>query len=168
MCTGPGGSVKAQTAPCGSILQRKHIAQAPVMRPALECPSFCRQLQDTSGLVRQVDVHGVDGELKKVAEQALSLKPNFAYTLKEIRGEMEQIFDTGFFSLAAPKAEDTRDGVKITVEVRSNNSAVYRPPPPPAAGAGTTRPLSPRHPWCLAGGIAAAHSPYVCDVNGGS
>lgn len=61
----------------------------------------------------------MDGELKKVAEQALSLKPNFAYTLKEIRGEMEQIFDTGFFSLAAPKAEDTRDGVKITVEVRS-------------------------------------------------
>ena len=70
----------------------------------------------------------MDGELKKVAEQALSLKPNFAYTLKEIRGEMEQIFDTGFFSLAAPKAEDTRDGVKITVQVRSKAQRSVSPP----------------------------------------
>ncbi len=33
----------------------------------------------------QIEVRGVDGELKSVAEGTLSLKPNFAYTLKEVR-----------------------------------------------------------------------------------
>ena len=32
----------------------------------------------------QIEVRGVDGELKSVAEGTLSLKPNFAYTLKEV------------------------------------------------------------------------------------
>ena len=34
----------------------------------------------------QIEVRGVDGELKSVAEGTLSLKPNFAYTLKEVCG----------------------------------------------------------------------------------
>ena len=37
---GPGGLVQAKTAPCGSRLQRKHIAQASVVRPAVKSLSF--------------------------------------------------------------------------------------------------------------------------------
>ena len=59
----------------------------------------------------------MDGELKKVAEAALSMKPNFAYTLKEVKSDMQHVFDSGFFCRAAPKAEDTRDGVKLIIEV---------------------------------------------------
>ena len=39
----------------------------------------------------QIEVRGVDGELKAVAEGTLSLKPNFAYTLKEVGDDARYI-----------------------------------------------------------------------------
>jgi hypothetical protein len=59
----------------------------------------------------------VDGELKKAAEAALGMKPNFAYTLKEVKADMHHVFDLGYFSKATPTPEDTRDGVKLIIEV---------------------------------------------------
>lgn len=61
----------------------------------------------------------MDGELKKVAEQALSMKPNFTYGFKDIQAEAQHVFETGYFKRVTPVPEDTRDGVKITLKVCS-------------------------------------------------
>ena len=65
----------------------------------------------------QVEVKGVEGELKRIAESKLSLKPNFAYTLSEVRDDIQRVFDAGYFQQLVPVAEDTRDGIKLTLEV---------------------------------------------------
>lgn len=65
----------------------------------------------------QIEVRGVDGELKRIAEAALTTKPNFAYTLSEIQEDIGRVFDTGYFTKTVPISEDTRDGVKLTIEV---------------------------------------------------
>lgn len=69
---------------------------------------------------RQLEIRGVDGELKKAAEAAIGMKPNFAYTLKEVAADMHHVFDLGYFSKATPTPEDTRDGVKLIIEVPGN------------------------------------------------
>ena len=60
---------------------------------------------------------GVEGELKRIAESKLSIKPNFAYTLSEVRDDIQRVFDAGYFQQLVPVAEDTRDGIKLTLEV---------------------------------------------------
>ena len=67
---------------------------------------------------RQVEVRGVDGELKSIAESKLSIKPNFAYTLSEVRDDIQRVFDAGYFQELTPVAEDTRDGIKLTLQAR--------------------------------------------------
>lgn len=52
--------------------------------------------------------------------EALKTKPNFAYTIDEVRDDVKRVFETGYFSSCRPKAEDTRDGVKLTIEVTPN------------------------------------------------
>ena len=68
----------------------------------------------------QVEVVGVEGELRDVAQAALTTKPNFAYTLREVQADLQRVFDTGFFATCRPLAEDTRDGVKLTIQVTAN------------------------------------------------
>ncbi len=67
--------------------------------------------------VLQVEVRGVDGELKRIAESKLTIKPNFAYTLSEVRDDIQRVFDAGYFQQITPAAEDTRDGIKLTLQV---------------------------------------------------
>ena len=62
----------------------------------------------------------MEGELKKIAESKLSIKPNFAYTLSEVRDDIQRVFDAGYFQQLTPVAEDTRDGIKLTLEVCIN------------------------------------------------
>lgn len=62
----------------------------------------------------------MEGELKRIAEATVSTKPNFAYTLSEIQDDVARVFSTGYFMKANPLAEDTRDGVKLTVELTPN------------------------------------------------
>lgn len=59
----------------------------------------------------------MEGELKRIAESKLSIKPNFAYTLSEVRDDIQRVFDVGYFQQLTPVAEDTRDGIKLTLEV---------------------------------------------------
>ena len=47
-------------------------------------------------------------------------RPNFAYTAKEVEENVRHVFQSGFFQQLIPKAEDTRDGVKLTLEVGSD------------------------------------------------
>ena len=58
-----------------------------------------------------------DPAVARAAASALPLRPNFAYTFSEVQEGVRRVFDTGFFTAASPKAEDTRDGVKLTVSL---------------------------------------------------
>lgn len=60
---------------------------------------------------------GADEELRKLAREALTMRPNFAYTLEEVQADLRRIFGTGYFAACEPSAEDTRDGVKLTIKV---------------------------------------------------
>jgi outer membrane protein insertion porin family len=65
----------------------------------------------------QVEVVGVSEDLKRIAYDALTSRPNFAYTLKEVQADLKRVFATGWFSSCVPDAEDTRDGVKLVIKV---------------------------------------------------
>ena len=71
-------------------------------------------------LISEVDVSGADGELREAVLKALTTRPNFAYTVREVQEDVQRVFDTGYFSSCRPRAEDTRDGVRLTVEVTPN------------------------------------------------
>eukprot|EP00873_Tetraselmis_striata_P003069 jgi/Tetstr1/423333/TSEL_014031.t1 len=71
-------------------------------------------------LISEVIVSGVEDELRSVALEALTTKPNFSYTLKEVEEDVQRVFATGYFSDVEPAAEDTRDGVKLTIKVEPN------------------------------------------------
>ncbi|GIL91181.1 hypothetical protein Vretimale_18825 [Volvox reticuliferus] len=71
-------------------------------------------------LISEVEVVGCDGELQKIARGALTTRPNFAYTLDEVKADVRRVFATGWFSEVSPDAEDTRDGVKLRIRVRPN------------------------------------------------
>ncbi|CAD7697055.1 unnamed protein product [Ostreobium quekettii] len=71
-------------------------------------------------LVSEVEVVGLDGALKAIAEGALVTKPNFAYTLAEIQEDLNRVFATGYFQEIRPEPEDTRDGVKLSLIVKAN------------------------------------------------
>ena len=68
-------------------------------------------------------MRGAEGELRRVAEAALTIKPNFGYTLKEVKDDIQRVFDTGFFDKCQPHGEDTRDGIKLIVEVHEQAPA---------------------------------------------
>ena len=61
-----------------------------------------------------------DEALEEVARGALSVKPNFAYTLREVQEDVERVFATGYFATCTPEAEDTRDGVRLTINLEPN------------------------------------------------
>lgn len=66
---------------------------------------------------------GVDGALKDAAEQVLTMKPNFAYTFEEVSEDVEHIFRLGWFAKCNPSAEDTRDGMRLTIQVQTHSTA---------------------------------------------
>ena len=70
-------------------------------------------------------MRGAEGELRRVAESALTIKPNFGYTLKEVKDDIQRVFDTGCFDKCQPHGEDTRDGIKLIVEVRELAASCY-------------------------------------------
>ena len=71
-------------------------------------------------LISEVDVAGADGELRETVLAALATRPNFAYTVREVQEDVQRVFDTGYFSSCRPRAEDTRDGVRLIIEVTPN------------------------------------------------
>jgi len=71
-------------------------------------------------LISDIGISGVEGELQMAALRALQTKPNFAYTIDEVKDDVKRVFETGFFSSCRPRAEDTRDGVRLTIEVTPN------------------------------------------------
>lgn len=70
-------------------------------------------------LISEVEVVGVGESLKRVAYDALTVRPNFAYTLRDVETDLRRVFATGWFSSCVPDAEDTRDGIKLVIKVRA-------------------------------------------------
>lgn len=48
-------------------------------------------------LICEIRVVGVDGRLKNIAEEALTIRPNFSYTLSEVQCDMKEVLRTGYF-----------------------------------------------------------------------
>ncbi len=100
------------------------VAQAyhasPAHKPSVRIPyASPRPESCTCPGIAQVEVTGVDGELKRVAQAALKTRPNFAYTIGEVRQDVQRVFNTGWFRECVPDAVDTRDGVKLIINVRA-------------------------------------------------
>ena len=67
----------------------------------------------------------MEGELKRVAQAALKTRPNFAYTLEEVKADVRRVFNTGWFKECNPDAIDTRDGVKLIITVGRRLARVH-------------------------------------------
>lgn len=65
----------------------------------------------------QVEVRGVEGELKAIAESCIAIRPNFSYSLQEVKEDARRVFDSGYFERLDPRTDDTRDGVKLIFNV---------------------------------------------------
>ena len=72
-------------------------------------------------LISQVELLGVDGELKSIAESVIKTRANFAYTSDEVKEDIKRIFSTGWFMDVRPEAVDTRDGVKLVIKVKAHD-----------------------------------------------
>ena len=70
-------------------------------------------------VLEQVEVRGVEGELKEVAQKCITIRPNFSYSLQEVKEDTNRVFSSGYFERLEPTTEDTRDGVKLIFNVRS-------------------------------------------------
>lgn len=57
--------------------------------------------------------------LTQIAEGVIQTRPNFAYTLKEVREDVKRIFSTGWFLDVSPEPVDTRDGVKLLIKIKA-------------------------------------------------
>lgn len=66
----------------------------------------------------QVEVRGIDGELKQLAEECITIRPNFSYTLQEIQENAARVFSTNYFKALSPRTKVTQDGVKLIFNVR--------------------------------------------------
>eukprot|EP00898_Chlorokybus_atmophyticus_P006689 jgi/Chlat1/7020/Chrsp56S06695 len=72
----------------------------------------------------QVAVEGAEVDpregLEGVVRKVINCKPNFSFTLGEIQDDVNRIFKTGYFGRCTPKAENTRDGIRLTFLVQPN------------------------------------------------
>lgn len=68
-------------------------------------------------VVLQVEVRGIDGELKQLAEECITIRPNFSYTLQEIQENAMRVFSTNYFRSLSPRTKVTQDGVKLIFNV---------------------------------------------------
>lgn len=53
-------------------------------------------------LVYEIRIVGVDGDLKEIAEKALTIRPNFSYTLTEVNEDLDKVLQTGYFQSKIP------------------------------------------------------------------
>ena len=65
----------------------------------------------------QVAVRGVDGPLQELAQSAVLLQPGRDCSVQEVKESAARVFSTGFFSSCATRANDTREGTEIFIEV---------------------------------------------------
>ena len=103
------------------------VRQLYTVMPGCRAPShliFLSELGSCQTLIcpvvlEQVEVRGVEGELREVAQKCITIRPNFSYSLQEVKEDTNRVFSSGYFERLEPTTEDTRDGVKLIFNVRS-------------------------------------------------
>lgn len=96
----------------GSLLSHGLIAQSST--PAKEA------IKEEKFLVFEISVIGVDGKLRDIAEKALTIQPNFSYTLAEVSADTKNVMGTGYFKSCQVLTEETRDGMVLRIQVEPN------------------------------------------------
>nr|WP_144051514.1 BamA/TamA family outer membrane protein [Geminocystis herdmanii] len=71
-------------------------------------------------LVSEVDIAGVDGELKDLVYNTIRTNPGRTTTRSRLQEDINAIYATGYFSNVRVTPEDTQYGVKITFELQPN------------------------------------------------
>lgn len=71
-------------------------------------------------LISSIDFEGESPELEQVARRVVLIKPNFSYTVKEIKQDVVRVFNTGIFKEVTPETVDTRDGISLTFKLVAN------------------------------------------------
>ena len=78
-------------------LLRKLASSQPLSPPAADVSGKAAPREERI-LISEVVIKGVAGELASLAHAALTIKPNFAYTLEEVQEDVNRVFQTGYFS----------------------------------------------------------------------
>lgn len=71
-------------------------------------------------LVSEVEVSGVDGELRDLVYNTIRTNPGRTTTRSRLQEDINAIYATGYFSNVKVTPEDTQYGVKITFELQPN------------------------------------------------
>jgi outer membrane protein insertion porin family len=71
-------------------------------------------------LVSEVDIAGVEGELKDLVYNTIRTNPGRTTTRSRLQEDINAIYATGYFSNVKVTPEDTQYGVKITFELQPN------------------------------------------------
>ena len=71
-------------------------------------------------LISSIDFEGESPELEQLARSVVQIKPNFSYTVREIKQDVVRVFNTGIFKEVTPETVDTRDGISLTFKLVAN------------------------------------------------
>lgn len=87
---------------------------SPQVTPSQATPEEARVL------VSEVDIVGVDGELKDLVYKTIRTNPGRTTTRSRLQEDINAIYATGYFSNVKVTPADTQYGVKITYELQPN------------------------------------------------
>ena len=61
-----------------------------------------------------------DPDLAQLARSVVTIRPNFSYTVADIKADVQRIYNTGYFKAIEPESTDTRDGVSLKFKLVAN------------------------------------------------
>lgn len=73
--------------------------------------------EDKPMLICAFDVVGATAAQEAMIREAMTLKPNYSYRVREVVAENESIMNLGIFKSVRCLAKDSRDGLRVTFEV---------------------------------------------------
>lgn len=88
--------------------------------PTLQLPASPPSASEPQGLVAEVFVSGVEGELQDEVYRAISTQPGRSTTRSQLQQDINAVFATGFFRNVRAVPEDTPLGVRVTFFVEPN------------------------------------------------
>jgi len=68
-------------------------------------------------IITEINFTGASDEMLKDVRRVMRVKPNVAYTLKEVAKDLKRINRTGWFSKIVPRPVETREGVALNIEL---------------------------------------------------
>ena len=71
-------------------------------------------------LISSVEFDAEDPDLAQLARSVVTIRPNFSYTVADIKADVQRIYNTGYFKAIEPESTDTRDGVSLKFKLVAN------------------------------------------------